>query len=193
MYLFPVILQRERQDLQTKNLNDFLKLLWADYTKNPERGLTPDQVYDMVETIGGKDIREKFIEMTSTTKEIDLETLCVDAGLKFEWETSTTPWLGIDPDFNGDRVGIKVVTLDGPAYKAGLNAGDEIIAINGMRILKDRFNEYQKFLHINKSYTFTVARLNMLHEIDVTVEVVPAKLKAITIVDKEKLKVTFNP
>lgn len=178
---------------KNKSINDFLKMLWNDYTKNPERGLTPDQVYDMVETIGGKDTREKFIEMTSTTKEIDLESLCNWAGLKFEWETSVTPWLGIDPEFYGDRVGIKVVTLDGPAFKAGLNAGDEIVAINGMRVLKDRFNDHAKFLLINKSYTFTVARLNMLHEINLTVEVVPSKLKAITIVDKEKLKVAFNP
>lgn len=176
-----------------KSINDLLKLLWVDYTKNSERGLVPEQVYDMIESLGGREIKEKFIEMTSTTKEIDLETLCGQAGLKFEWEKTETPWLGFDVTFSGDRTEVKSVTLDGPAYKAGLNAADELIAIDGMRVLKDRFNDHAKYLHINKSYKFTVARLNMLHEINLTVGVQPAKIKAITVVDIEKLKVTFNP
>jgi predicted metalloprotease with PDZ domain len=176
---------------KNKSINDLLKLLWNDYNQNPERGLIPDQVYDMVEEIGGKEIREKFIEMTSTTKEIDLEFLCNKAGLKFDWEKTDTAWLGFDAEFHSDRVSIKSVITDGPAFKAGLNAGDEIIAINGMRILKDRYNDFSKFLHINKSYIFTVSRLNILHEINLIVGVAPAKLKAITVVDNEQVKKVF--
>lgn len=169
---------------KNKSINDFLNLLWADYNQNPERGLTTDQVYEMVESIGGKEIREKFIEMTTTTKEIDLESLCSDAGLKFEWDKSDTPWLGFDAELHGDRVGIKAVTLDGPAYKAGLNAGDEIIAINGIRILKNQYNDHAKYLLVNNNYLVTVSRLNILHEINILVETNPAKLKSILVVDK---------
>jgi predicted metalloprotease with PDZ domain len=172
---------------KNKSINDFLKLLWEDFNKNPERGLNPEQVYAMVESVGGKEIREKFYEMTSTTKEIDLESLCMSAGMKFEWEKSDAPWLGVDAEFNGDRVSLKAVTLDGPGYKAGLNAGDEIIAINGMRILKDRYNDYSKYLQVNKKYNFTVSRLSQLVEIELLVENAPSKLKAITVVDKVKL------
>ncbi len=169
---------------KNKSINDFLNLLWADYNQNPERGLTADQVYDMVESIGGNEIREKFIEMTTTTKEIDLESLCSDAGLKFEWDKSETPWLGFDAEFHGDRVSIKAVTLDGPAYKAGLNAGDEIIAINGIRILKNQYNDHAKYLLVNNNYLVTVSRLNILHEINILVETHPIKLKSILVVDK---------
>jgi predicted metalloprotease with PDZ domain len=172
---------------KNKSINDLLNLLWSDFNKNPERGLTPDQVYAMVEEIGGSEIKDKFVEMTTTTKEINLESLCNSAGMKFEWEKSETAWLGIDPEFHGDRVGIKSVTLDGPAFKAGLNAGDEIIAINGMRVLKERYNDYTKFLNINTSYAFTVSRLNMLHEINVLVGVAPSKLKAILVADQNKV------
>jgi predicted metalloprotease with PDZ domain len=176
-----------------KSINDFLRLLWSNYQKNPERGLTSEQVYKMVEEVGGADVLEKFYDMTSTTKEIDLESLCNSAGLKFEWEKPETPWLGFDAEFTGDRVLIKSVTLDGPAFKGGLNAGDEIIAINGMRVLKDRFNEHAKYLRINENYTFTVSRLNMLHEVGVAVEMMPAKLKAITVSDKEKVEKVLRP
>ncbi len=176
-----------------KSINDLLNLLWRDYQENPQRGLTSSQVYKMVEEVGGSDILSKFELMTSTTQDIDLETLCKKAGLKFEWEKFETPWLGIDVDFTADRVIIKSIVLDGPAYKAGLNAGDEIIAINGMRLLKDRFNDYTKFLRVNETYQLTVARLSMILNISINVGIVPAKLKAIVAIDKKLAESVFHP
>ena len=177
---------------KNKSIDDLLRLLWNDYQKNPERGLVPEQVYAMVESVGGKDVCEKFRDWASTTKEIDLESLCIQAGLKFDWDKSDTPWLGIDVDMRADRVVIKAVTLDGPGFKAGLNAGDEIIAINGIRVLKDRYNDFSKILHINETYTITVSRQNIIQDISITVGVVPAKLKAITATDLEKVKKVFK-
>jgi predicted metalloprotease with PDZ domain len=172
---------------KNKSINDLLKLLWSDYKNHPERGLTDEQVYKMIEVVGGPSVKEKFLEMTTTTKEIDLESICLMAGLKFEWDRPETPWLGIDPEILGDRVGIKSVTLDGPGFKGGLNAGDEILAINGMRVLKDRFMDFAKFLNINENYTFTISRLNQLMEVSILVERIPAKLKAISVTDQVKL------
>ncbi|MBC7540933.1 MAG: PDZ domain-containing protein [Bacteriovorax sp.] len=178
---------------KNKSINDFLSLLWRDYQQNPERGLTADQVYRMIEEVGGSDVRNKFEVMTSTTEDIDLETICSKAGLRFDWEKGEVPWLGIEPDFKGDSVYIKSVMLDGPAFKAGLNAGDEIIAINGMRILKDRFNEHAKFLRINENYNITVCRLSLIHNISLIAGVVPAKLKGIVVIDKALTEKVFNP
>ncbi|MBC7713862.1 MAG: PDZ domain-containing protein, partial [Rhizobacter sp.] len=176
-----------------KSINDLLKLLWNDYTNHPERGVDAEMVYSMVEEIGGKEIREKFELMTSTTQEIDLESICSEAGLKFDWDKSESPWLGFEPEFLGDRVLVRTVTLDGPAYKAGLNAGDEILAINGMRVLKDRYNEYPKYLRANESYTFTISRLASLATLTMNVGIVPMKLRAITVVDKGLAEKVLNP
>lgn len=176
-----------------KSINDLLNLLWSDFKKNPERGVTAEQVYEMVKIVGGSEILSKFETMTSTTEDIDLETICAKAGLKFEWDKTEVPWLGFDVSFEGDRVIARSVTLDGPAYKAGINAGDEIIAINGMRMLKDRFNEHTKYLRINETYQVTVARLSMLSNIELNVGTTPAKLKAISVVDKALVESVFKP
>jgi predicted metalloprotease with PDZ domain len=178
---------------KNKSINDFLNLLWADYQKNPERGVKADFVFQVLEELAGSEIREKFERMTSTTEDIDLEALCNKAGLGFEWDKSDIPWLGLDAEFVGDRVLIKSVILDGPAFRAGLNAGDEIIAINGMRVLKDRFNDYSKYLQINENYTITVSRLSMLQNISFCVGAMPSKLKRILVVDKGVLDKVLKP
>jgi predicted metalloprotease with PDZ domain len=178
---------------KNKSIDDLLKMLWADFQKNPERGVTAEQVYKMVEEIGGSDIRLKFETMTSTTEDIDLESISAMAGLKFEWDKSEMPWFGMDTELLGDRVVVKAVTLDGPAYKAGLNAGDEIIAVNGMRMLKDRFAEYAKFLRTNETYTLTISRLSMLQNIAINLGVTPPRLKGISLADKKLFEKSFMP
>lgn len=176
-----------------KSINDLLRKLWKDYQQNPERGVDALQVYEMIENIGGSEIRQQFELMTSTTEDIDLEAICGLAGLKFEWERGAVPWIGLDVDFLGDRVVVKNVVLDGPAAKAGFNAGDEIIAFNGLRILKERFNDFAKFLHVNETYQVTVARLSVLQTFSLTIGVVPLKLKGITALDKILTEKVLNP
>jgi predicted metalloprotease with PDZ domain len=178
---------------KNKSINDLLAALWKDYKDHPELGIDAEQVYKMVEEIGGSDIREKFETMTSTTIELDLESICLEAGIKFEWDHSELPWLGVDVEFVGDRVLARTLTLDGPAYKAGLNAGDEILAINGIRVLKDRYADYPKFLRVNENYTFTISRLASLTSVSVNVGSQPLRLKSLSIVDNEKMQKCFNP
>lgn len=178
---------------KNKSINDLLQVLWTDYKKHPERGVNNEQVYQMVEDLVGPEIREKFEVMTSTTEELDLESICLKAGLKFEWDKSEAPWLGFEPEFIGDRVLVRTITLDGPAYKSGLNAGDEIIAINGMRVLKDRFMDFPKFLKIDESYNVMISRLASVQAINLNVGVTPSRLKGISVLDKEKVFKVLNP
>lgn len=176
-----------------KSINDLLNYLWNDFKIHPQRGVDSDIVYKMIEEVGGADTREAFESMTKTTEDIDLESLCAEFGLKWEWDKTETPWLGIDPEFLGDRVLIKVVTLDGPAFKGGLNAGDELIAINNMRVLKDRYADFAKYMRINETYDFTVSRLGKLCHVKVNVGVTPLKLKALSLTNRDLLIKALNP
>lgn len=178
---------------KNKSINDVLAALWSDYQENPTRGVNSDQVFKIVEAVGGADIREKFEVMTSTTQELDLESICLEAGLKLEWDNTELPWLGLDVEHSGDRVIVRTVFLDGPGFKAGINAGDEIIAVNGMRVLKDRYNDYAKFMRVNETYTITISRLATLATVNLNVGVIPAKIRGISVVDKELAVRVLNP
>jgi len=171
-----------------KGINDLLSLLWNRYLENPAEGVTAEEVYAMVEEVGGKEIRQKFENMITTTEEVDYESLCKEMGFEFVWtdEEESKSWLGTDCTFKGDRIIIDKVTLDSPAFKSGLNAGDELVAIDGMRVLKPRYSELGKILQKNKAYVFTVSRLDVLHNIEVIPGSEPKKLKEIKILDEGK-------
>lgn len=170
-----------------KSIDDLVKMLWKDYQDHPERGVTTEEVFAMVEKIGGTEVKDLFEEMVTTTKDIDFEGQYKKIGLQLKWENSQGCYLGADFIYKGDRVVIKSVTLDSPAYKCGLNAEDEIIAINGLRFFKSDAEQINKLLNPNTTYEFLVSRLNMLHPISVLVEEKPRSLKEIAVIDREKV------
>ena len=177
---------------QGKNINDLLDKLWDRYLVNKKEGMTGQEVMQMIEDLAGKKVRELFELRVSTTEDIDFESYYKAIGCEFVWEEKNTPDLGIEFQFKNDRVFCGKVTLDGPAYKAGLNAEDEIIAINRLRFLKSDANSLESILTPDKNYTFTISRLDKLYEIEVNVGRTPKILKQIQIVDKDKVMDVFT-
>jgi predicted metalloprotease with PDZ domain len=175
-----------------KSINDLLTALWSHYNKNPKVGVTKVEVLDMIESIGNKEIREQFELRISTTEDIDFDTYYAENGMQFIWEETNKAYLGIDWIFKGDNALIEQVHLDGPAYKSGLNAGDEIIAINQLRFDKVDTSNLDAILVPQKSYLFTVSRLEKLLEVHVTVGLEPRMLKDIVIVDEKKALDLFS-
>jgi predicted metalloprotease with PDZ domain len=170
-----------------KGIDDLLELLWKRYLDNPAVGLTAEEVYLMVQDIGGVEIRNKFENMITTTKEVDYESICKEMGFEFVWTSDESKaYLGVDCSFKSDRIIIDKVNLDSPAFKSCLNAGDELVAIDGMRILKSRYSELGKLLSKDKVYTFTVSRLDVLHNIEVIPGSEPKKIKEVKILDEGK-------
>jgi len=175
-----------------KKIDDLISLLWKSYKNRPDQGLEAAEVYQMVEDLAGRKTREKFELMISTTEEIDLEDYHKKAGLEFEWEYPEGGHLGVCAQFDGTRVFVQSVDLDGPAYSGGLNAGDEIIAINGMRFLKEHFEQITDSLIPDNAYDFTISRLNRLGHTKVLAGKRPRLLKNIKIVDQKKFDQTLK-
>jgi predicted metalloprotease with PDZ domain len=173
-----------------KNINFdlFLKKLWDHYLKNPQIGLERDELFTMIEEISDSQTKNIFEEMVETTKEIEFESYYKKIGLEFVWETSKNNFYGIDFEYKGDRVFIKAISLDCYAMKAGLNAGDEIIAINGLRLTKEDLDTVGKTLCASTSYQFLVSRLESMVTVNVLVETPPKVLKELKVIDEEKLK-----
>lgn len=160
------ILHRHLVD-QGSSLDKLIEKLWAHYKNNPARGIETHEVYQMVEELAGKDVREKFETMVTTTEEIDLDGFWSALGVEVEYDRPNRAWLGARFNFQSDRAIVEAVELDGPAHRGGLNAGDELIAINGIRVLRADVEQTEKTLMPDTNYRLTVSRLGHLQEVDV--------------------------
>ena len=94
------------------------------YKARPWKGLESEEVYQMIEEIGGPDVVSEFRTMIETTNEINFERYLDMIGLSFEYEESPRAWLGMKTQTQGDRVIVHSVELDGAAYRSGINAGE---------------------------------------------------------------------
>jgi predicted metalloprotease with PDZ domain len=166
-----------------KNMYDLIKLLWKDYKSRPDTGVTKEQVLNFIEELSSSEVKEEFDEMISTTFDIDFQKISESIGLEFEWESSESSYLGIEVVEQGGKLMIVRVELDSPAYKSGLNAGDEWVGLGDLRARSEWKEKLGKMLQVNRNYTFVVSRLGRLKNITVCPGKTPKKLKMIKIKD----------
>jgi predicted metalloprotease with PDZ domain len=167
-----------------KSVDDLLLLLWDRYKKNPETGVTREEVYEMVKALGGEDVLNSFSTMVETTQDPDFESTFRRMGCEMVWQESKVPFLGIDWEFAGDRAFAKMVYLDSPAYKAGINPGDEVIFLNGLRFLREDAQDLISLMNVNTAYEFIISRLGKVERFEVIPSGSPRILKEIRVKDK---------
>lgn len=171
------------------SIDQFIQKLWAIYQERPESGLTRDEVFAVLRELLGEADVEEFESMISSTEELSLEKTFKRMGV--EWEFDEQPdkvWLGLRLGGASDRLMVEVVEMDGPAYKSGLNAGDEIVAIEGWRVLKPHWSDWEAALRPDQAYRVLVARQGRLQELAVTPSRAPkTTIKQLVIKDSSKL------
>jgi predicted metalloprotease with PDZ domain len=177
---------------QGKDMVDLLDLLWQRYESNKEVGVSKSEVLEMIEQVGGRNVKDQFAHLLSSCEEIDFEEVLGRAGLELEYEAeSDLVELGMKANYQGDQVIVHSVELDKCAYKSGVNAGDELLAINGQRILKSDFSELKNRLMPNERYELTVSRLGRIIQLDLLTQKTAKVLKSIKLVDETKAKACF--
>ncbi len=175
-----------------KDINDLLVKLWSEYKKQPEVGFTKEQVLQFIEELGDKKIRDLFEHMISGTEEIDFEKYYKEIGIVFDYKASDDVSFGAVFENIGERVIVKSVDLDGSFYKAGINAADEILAINNQRFFSSDIENSLKYLKENQVYKFTISRMNKIQNIEVSLSKADKKLEKLIISDESKAKKAFD-
>ena len=148
---------------QGKDIHHLVQKLWQSYKERPETGLVKEEVMVMVQELGGEEVRKKFEIMIETTEDIDLEGYLKDIGLKVQWlDTKDKQSLGFTYENREGRMIVRTVLLDGAGMKAGLAPGDEIIAINKVRVLYKDADQLASMLKPNTNYELLFARYGKL-------------------------------
>src|SRR4029079_3394393 len=75
-------------------------------------------------------------------------------------------YIGADLVESGDRINVKNVRSDTPAYEQGLNAGDQVVAIDGYRASLARVQQYIAERKPGDRVRLTIFRTDRLRDID---------------------------
>jgi predicted metalloprotease with PDZ domain len=162
-----------------RSLDDVLRLAWRRYAG--ERGFERDELRAAVSEVAGADQEAWLTRALETTEELDYEPALAWYGLRFvESEDSDAEqdkaakepdepagWLGVDTEVQSGRLVVIQVRRGTPAYEAGVNVGDEILALGDYRVLPEGWDERLKAYRPGQKETLLVARRERLMHLPV--------------------------
>jgi len=82
-------------------------------------------------------------------------------------------WLGARTRVEGGRLFVSVVPRETPAWTAGVNVDDEIVAIDDFRVPPDQLDQRLQACTPGQSVTLLVSRRDVLKRLDVTLGTAP--------------------
>ena len=132
---------------RAKSLDDVMRYLYENYAQRGV-GFPEAELKSAFEKVANANLTNFFTRYVSGTEEIDFEHYLQMAGLHLErgyaplrpdrpgakGEPALGGYLGLRTRASGDRVLVNNVLAGTPGYDGGVNANDELVAINGQRI-----------------------------------------------------------
>ena len=131
-----------------RSLDDVMLKMWQQFGQ-AEIGFTPKQLQEVIESVAGMDLDDFFKRYVDGTEELPFNQYLEPFGLQLvgEEEEEPVPHLGVKAQTENGRELIKFVEVGSPSQQAGIDAGDELLAIDGIRVtaqqLSDRLKDYQ--------------------------------------------------
>ena len=131
-----------------RSMDDVMRSLWEEFGK-PEIGYSEEQLKSVLETVAETDLTEFLNTYLHTTAELPLADYLQPFGLQIKptFDDEAAPYLGLRVAQEDGVTKIKFVDAESPAGIMGLDAGDELLAIDGIRVnaeqLSDRLKDYQ--------------------------------------------------
>lgn len=172
---------REASD-QQRSLDDAMRLAFQRYSG--AAGYTPQQLREVFEEVAGQSLADFFARYIDGTEDLDYAIALKTFGLRFdvsddeedEEEEPEKGWLGLDARDRSGRWVVSEVRRGTPAYEAGLNVGDEVIALDAYRASAGSWsNICRQFLPGSKA-TLTIARRGRIETLDVEFSTAPKDL-----------------
>src|SRR5689334_23024908 len=124
-----------------KSLDDVMRYLYAEFFKK-NRNYGPTDFQKACELMAGGSLEEFFSKYVHGKEELDYNAALGAAGLRLETSAAHNAkmYFGADIAQEDDRLIVQRVHAGSPAYDSGLNAGDQIVAMENLRVTRDFFN-----------------------------------------------------
>jgi predicted metalloprotease with PDZ domain len=159
-----------------RSLDDVMRLLYKDYGRDG-RGFPEGEFKRVCEKVAGG-LDRFWKDLIDGVADIPWDRYLGHAGVKLEKDPpkpadgepakKARAWLGIGSMKSGGVLSVANVVERGPAWKAGLSAKDEIIAIDGEKLVADDFERRMEEYEPGDRARFTIFRTGFLREIPLT-------------------------
>ena len=173
-----------------KSLDDVMRAAYAKYSG--ERGYTPAQFREVAEQVSGLDLDAFWDTAVEGTSELDYSEALDVFGLRFRDPKSADrgsrppdggsrtadrgkAWLGATTRNDNGRLIVTQVRRGTPAYEAGVNVDDEILAIDEFRVRADRLDTRLEQYAPGDRVSLLVARREQLVRLPLTLGAEPPK------------------
>jgi predicted metalloprotease with PDZ domain len=161
-----------------RTLDDVMRAAYQEYSG--ARGFTPEQFRALVEDVAGTDLGAFWGSAIEGTDELDYAEALHVFGLRFK-NASLPPgqphkaWLGATMRIDAGRLLVAQVRRNTPAFAAGLNVDDEIVAIDDVRVRSDRLDERLEQYSPGDRIALLIARRDRLMRLDALLGAEPPK------------------
>jgi predicted metalloprotease with PDZ domain len=136
-------LEIRKQSRGSKSLDDVMRYLYAEFFKM-NRNYDPADFQKACELAAGSSLEPFFAKYVRGREELDYDSALSVAGLRLDKSTTADgskavekAYLGADLVQEDERLLVKKVYAGTPAYEQGMNASDQIVALNNMRANKE--------------------------------------------------------
>ena len=136
---------RKRTD-GAKSLDDVMRYLYAEFFKK-NRNYSPADFQKACELAAGATLEDFFSKFVRGTSELNYNAALETVGLRLDTGEITGAagslervYFGADVIQDADRLLVRRVYAGSPAYEQGLNAGDQILALDNVRVTREFFN-----------------------------------------------------
>ncbi len=129
-----------------RSFDQVMRQMWQRFGV-PEVGFTPTQLEQTIEEIAGEDLQAFFQSYLYGTDELPFDEFLAPFGLQLQSIANPKPYIGLRCKTEHGRERVTFVEAGSPAQRAGIDGGDELVAMDGIRIapgqLDDRIQDYQ--------------------------------------------------
>lgn len=139
-----------------RSLDDVLRRLFA-ATYGAGRGLTEEDVWAAFASEADAAVAQQARQLVNGGFDPELTPLLHAFGVKLEARDTDRPYLGLQ--FDSGQTTVASVTAGSPASAAGLQAGDEILAIDSLRVDSSRWQDvFQAVARVDQPLQVLISR-----------------------------------
>jgi predicted metalloprotease with PDZ domain/NAD(P)-dependent dehydrogenase (short-subunit alcohol dehydrogenase family) len=144
-------------------LDDVMRWLWRTSSGGP---IDESHIAQALEAVGGRSFARELAAWVHGTADLPLSELLGEAGIaQREDKPAFAAALGLRLAEGASGITVKHVLSDSPAQRAGVSAGDELLAVDGWRVR--RLDEAQQWIVPGRRFDLLVARDQKLHTLSV--------------------------